>query len=245
MKLKDKVAVVTGSSRGIGRATAILLASEGAKVVINYKSKKAEATEVVQSIGAENSLLVQADVSTERGVKELVEQTRIRFGRVDILVNNAGEILIPGDWKSDSDTWRKTVDINLTSAWLVTKAIAPLMLKNNGGAIVNMTSVYGYLGAAAVLAYTCAKGGLITMTKAFAKEFAPSIRVNAVAPSNVMTDMTKGAGEELIELFRQQTPLKRIAEPEEVAKAVLFLVSDDASYVTGEVLVVDGGYGLK
>ena len=119
------------------------------------------------------------------------------------------------------------------------------MQKNGGGAIVNITSVYGFLGAAPVLAYTSAKGGLITLTKSFAKELAPSIRVNAIAPSNVMTDMTKGAGPELIELFRKQTPLKRIAEPEELAKAILFLASDDASYITGEMLVVDGGYSLR
>ena len=124
------------------------------------------------------------------------------------------------------------------------REVAPLMQKT-GGSIVNVVSVYGFLGAAPVLAYTSAKGGLITLTKSFAKELAPSIRVNAVAPSNVMTDMTKGAGPELIELFRQQTPLKRIANPIELAKAIAFLVSDDASYITGEMLVVDGGYSLK
>lgn len=110
---------------------------------------------------------------------------------------------------------------------------------------MNIVSVYGFLGAAAVLPYTSAKGGLITMTKSFAKELAPKIRVNAVAPSNVMTDMTIGAGKELIELFREQTPLKRIAEPEELAKAIVFLASDEASYITGEMLVVDGGYSLR
>lgn len=122
-------------------------------------------------------------------------------------------------------------------------------LKKSHGSIVNLTFVYGFLGAAPVLAYTVAKGGIITLTKAMAKELAkelaPEIRVNAVAPSNVMTDMTKGAGEELIELFRQQTPLKRIADPTELAKPILFLASDDSSYITGEVLVVDGGYSLK
>ena len=125
----------------------------------------------------------------------------------------------------------------------MTKVVAPFMTK--GGSIVNNVSVYGFLEAAAVLAYTSAKGGLITLTKSFAKELAPTIRVNAVAPSNVMTDMVKGAGPALIEQFRQETPLKRMAEPEELAKAILFLVSDDASYVTGEMLVVDGGYSLK
>jgi len=245
MKLKNKVAIITGSSRGIGRATALLFAQEGAKVVVNFKSNKKEAQKVIDKIGKENSLLVQADITREDEVNKLINETVRKFGEIDILVNNAGEIIRPGDWKSDIDTWHKTLDINLTSAWLMTRGVVPLMQKKGGGSIVNTVSVYGFLGAAPVLAYTSAKGGLITMTKSFAKELAPSIRVNAVAPSNVMTDMTKGAGKELIELFRQQTPLKRIAEPEELAKAILFLASDDASYITGEMLVVDGGYSLK
>lgn len=245
MRLKDRVAIITGSSRGIGRATAILFAKQGAKVVVNYKTQKKKAEEVVKAIGKKDSLLIQADVTKEEDVRRLVSNAIKRFGKVDILVNNAGAILRPGDWKSDLETWHKTIDVNLTSAWLMTKEVAPVMQKQGSGSIVNIVSVYGFLGAAPVLAYTSAKGGLITLTKSFAKELAPAIRVNAVAPSNVMTDITKGAGEELIEMFRQQTPLKRIAEPEEIAKAILFLTSDDASYITGETLVVDGGYSLK
>jgi len=244
MKLNNKVALVTGSSRGIGRATAILFAKEGAKVVVNYKTNKKAADEVVKIIGS-NAIAIRADVTREEDVKQLVFQTIKKFGRIDILVNNAGEIFRPGDWKGDVATWQKTIDVNLTSAWLMIREVAPIMSRSGGGAIVNTVSVYGFIGAAAVLAYTSAKGGLITLTKSFAKELAPTIRVNGVSPSNVMTDMAKGAGPELIELFRQQTPLKRIAEPEELAKAMLFLASDDASYITGEVLVVDGGYSLK
>jgi len=245
MKLENKIAIITGSSRGIGRAAAILFAKEGARVVINCEKQSSEAQEVLETIGDSKSFFVQADVSKEDDVKHLVSETLKKFGRIDILVNNAGAIFRPGDWKSDLETWRKTIDTDLTSAWLMTREVAPIMLKNGGGSIVNLVSVYGFLGAAAVLAYTSAKGGLITMTKSFAKELAPTIRVNAIAPSNVMTDMTKGAGEELIETFRQQTPLKRIAEPDEIAKAILFLASNDASYITGEILVVDGGYSLK
>ena len=125
------------------------------------------------------------------------------------------------------------------------KEVAPFMEKQGLGSIVNLASTVGILGVAPILAYSCAKGGLVSMTKAFAKELAPTTRVNAVAPSNVMTDMTKSAGPDLIELFRQQTPLKRIATPEELARAILFLASDDASYITGHTLVVDGGYSLK
>ena len=244
MKLQNKVAIITGSSRGIGRATAILFAKEGAKVVVNYKSNKKAAEEVVHLIGSKQAVSIQADMAKEEEVKQLVAQTLKKFGRIDILINNVGEIGERG-WKTSVDAWRHTIDTNLTSTWLMIREVAPIMQKNGGGTIVNTASVYGFLGGAAVLAYTSAKGGLITLTKSFAKELAPTIRVNAVAPSNVMTDMTKSAGPDLIELFRQQTPLKRIAKPEELAKAILFLASDDASYITGEMLVVDGGYSLK
>jgi len=245
MKLKNKVAIITGSSRGIGRETAILFAKEGAKVVVNCEEQSSEGQKVVEIIGSSNSFLIEADVSREEDVKKIVSETIGRFGKIDILINNAGAIFRPGDWKTDIETYRKTIDVNLTSAWLMIREIAPIMNKNENGSIINLASVYGFLGAAPVLPYTMAKGGIITMTKSFAKELAPNIRVNAVAPSNVMTDMTRGAGEEFIEFLREQTPLKRIADPKEIAKAILFLASDDASYITGEILVVDGGYSLK
>lgn len=245
MILSNRIALITGSTRGIGKATALLFAQKGAKVVINGHAHSREGEELVNTMGAENAVFIPADISQESEVKRLVSESVKAFGTIDILINNAGAILRPGDWKSDLESWHKTIDTNLTSAWLMTREVAPIMLEKGKGSIVNLVSVYGFLGAAPVLAYTSAKGGLITLTKSFAKELGPSIRVNAIAPSNVMTDMTKGAGEELIELFRNQTPLKRIAEPEEIAKAILFLASDDASYITGEMLVVDGGYSLK
>ncbi|MBI3577557.1 3-oxoacyl-ACP reductase FabG [Candidatus Gottesmanbacteria bacterium] len=244
MKLKDKVAIVTGSSRGIGRATALLFAQEGARVVVNYKSEKAKAEEVAKEIG-KGALLVAADITKEENVKRLVDETVKAFGQIDILVNNVGGIVRPGDWHEPVGSWHKTIDTNLTSAWLMTREVAPIMLKNGGGSIINIVSTYGMTGAAAVLAYTSAKGGLITMTKSFAKELAPTIRVNAVAPSNINTDMAKDAGEEFMNYAREATPLKRIGTPEEIARPILFLVSDDANYITGEVLVVDGGYSLK
>ncbi len=245
MRLKDKVAVITGASRGIGRATAIRFAHEGAKVVVNYKSRTHDAESVIREIGASESLLVQADVTKKDEVKRLVDETLQRFGRIDILVNNAGEIIRPADWKAGIDTWRATIDANLTSAWLVTREVAPHMQQRNAGAIVNLTSTVGLLGSPYVLAYSCAKEEIVALTKSFAKELAPHIRVNAVAPSNVMTDMTLGAGKELIERMRLNTPLQRIAEPDELAQAILFLASDESSYVTGHTLVVDGGYSMK
>ncbi len=242
MRFTDKIVLITGASRGIGRSTALQIGSEGATVVVNYKSNKKEADEVVQIIGKEHAVSLQADVSKESEVIALVSGTIKKYGRIDVLINNAGEIGERG-WKTDVDAWHHTIDANLTSAWMMIRESAKYM--KSGSAIVNLTSVYGFLGAAPVLAYTIAKGGLITLTKAFAKELAPDIRVNAVAPSNVNTDMTKSAGAELIAYFAEQTPLKRIAEAEELAKSIAFLASDDASYITGEMLVVDGGYSLK
>lgn len=245
MKLKDKVAIITGSSRGIGKATARLFAQEGARIVVNCKNQIAEAYKVVDQIGQDKAFFIQADVSIEADVKRLVAETVNKFNRIDVLVNNAGEIFRPGDWKTGEDTWGKTIDANLKSAWLMIREVAPVMLQQKTGTIVNLTSTVGLLGSQYVLPYSCAKEGLVALTKSMAKELAPHIRVNAVAPSNVMTDMTKSAGEELIERMKQSTALKRIAEPEELAKPILFLASDDASYITGEILVVDGGYSLK
>ena len=245
MKLKNKVAIITGSSRGIGKATAILFAKEGAKVIINCKDKTEEARKVVNTIGKDKAVFTQVDISKEEGVSHLVSETLKKFDRIDILVNNAGVIFREGDWKSNKDVWYETMDINLTSAWLMIREVAPIMIENGSGSIINISSIYGFLGAASVLAYSSAKGGLITMTKALAKELAPAVRINAVAPGNVMTDMTKEAGKKVIKYFEQQTPLKRSAEPNEIAKAVLFLASDDASFITGELLVVDGGYSLR
>jgi NAD(P)-dependent dehydrogenase (short-subunit alcohol dehydrogenase family) len=245
MQLKDKVAIVTGASRGIGAAIAKRFAAEGAHVVVCYNKSEKGAEQVLAEIGTDHATLAQADLTDEAAVKRLVALAHNISGSIDILVNNAGAILRPGDWQTDEKTWQATLDANLTTAWLMTKHIAPLMQRAGTGAILNIGSVYGELGAAPVLAYTAAKGGIITLTKAMAKELAPAVRVNALSPSNVWTDMTKGAGEELIEFFRQETPLKRIAEPKEIAAAALFLCSDESSYITGINLRVDGGYTLK
>ncbi len=245
MKLENKTVLVTGSSRGIGRAIVLAAAAEGANVIVNYRTSKEKADEVVALIGPKRAHAIQADVAKEEDVRTLISETLLHFGKIDVLVNNAGAIIRPGDWRSDMMTWHKTIDANLTSAWIMIKEVAPYMLKRGKGAIVNIGSVYGMLGAAGVLAYTSAKGGLVTLTKAFAKELAPSVRVNAVLPSNVVTDMARAAGDQLIEQFKKETVLQRIAMPDEIAHPVVFLASDDASYITGETLVVDGGYSLR
>lgn len=244
MKLQNKVAVITGASRGIGMATAIMFAGEGAKVVVNYKNSREHAEKIVREIG-ENALAVQADITKEKDVKKLCSTAVKAFGRIDILVNNAGEIIRPGDWTGDLDTWQRTLDANLTGSWLMIREIGQLMKHQGYGSVVNLTSTVGLLGVAPVMAYSCAKGAIVSLTKGMAKALAPEVRVNAVAPSNVMTDMTRGAGPELIERMKKTTLLQRIARPDELAKGILFLASDDASYITGHILVVDGGYSLK
>jgi len=236
MRLQNKVAIITGSSRGIGAATAKLFAEEGAKVVVQYKENKTAAEKVFRSLAGNGHIILRADVSKENEAVKLVEAVMEKYNRIDILVNNAGEIGQRG--------WQRIIDVNLTSAWLLIRQVAPIMKKQESGAIVNLSSTVAR-GVAAIMPYSCAKGGIISLTAGFAKELAPHIRVNAVAPSNVKTDMTKSAGPELIEFFRQQTPLKRIADPEELAKVILFLASNDSSYITGHTLVVDGGYSLK
>jgi NAD(P)-dependent dehydrogenase (short-subunit alcohol dehydrogenase family) len=243
---QGEVAIVTGASRGIGRATAVELAKEGCIVIINYKSNASEAEKTLELIGNKRGITIQTDVTKEEDVKRLVAETMKQYGRIDILVNNAGEIIRPGDWAGDIAVWQKTIDANLTSVWLMIREVAPIMQKAGKGSIVNLTSTVGMLGVAPVMAYSAAKSGLLAVTKGMAKQLASGgIRVNAVAPSNVMTDMTRGAGQELIDRMKTITPIGRIATAEELAKPIVFLASDDASYITGHILVVDGGYSLK
>jgi 3-oxoacyl-[acyl-carrier protein] reductase len=244
MKLKGKVAIISGASRGIGRATAEMFVKEGAKVVINYLKSEKAAQEIVASLGGDSAIAIKADVSKELDVKHLVELTLKTFGKIDILVNNAGEILRPSDWNCDSAIWRRTLEINLTSVWLLSRECLPHLVENSGN-IVNVSSVYGSIGAATVLPYTVAKSGTNDITISLAKEFGSKVRVNAVAPGNIMTDMTKDAGIDFVKWAKVNTPMKRLGNPEEVAKAITFLASDDASFITGHILNVDGGFILK
>ncbi len=245
MKLENKTVLVTGSSRGIGRAIVLAAAAEGANVIVNYRTSKEKADEVVALIGPKRAHAIQADVAKEEDVRTLISETLLHFGKIDVLVNNAGAIIRPGDWRSDMMTWHKTIDANLTSAWFMIREVAPYMQKRGKGAIVNVGSMTGVNGSPWVLAYASAKAGIVGLTKSFAKGLAPNVRVNAVLPSAVLTDMTVASGTDVTERFRTQTPLQRIAMPDEIARPVIFLASDDASYITGETLVVDGGYSLR
>lgn len=246
MKLKDKVAIVTGSSRGIGKAIALLFAKEGAKVVVTYEISEKEAlttTKEIQQIGSE-AIAVKCNLANENDIVELVRKTIETYKNIDILVNNAGRIIRPGDWKTDKDKWNETLAINLTGHWLLTKECIPHLKLRENSSIINISSYVGQLGSQYVLPYGVAKSGVINMTKAFAKELAPNIRVNSVSPGNIDTDMTKSSGEEFIQKTINNTPLKRLGNPEDIANAVVFLASQEASFITGCNLDVDGGFLL-
>lgn len=249
MKLKDKVAIITGSSRGIGKAIAILFAKEGAKVVVNYNRSEREALNVADEIERLGSEVItyQADVSNPEQVREMIDRTIGKFGRVDILVNNAG-IVIPKEFSRITvEDWRKTFDVNVLGVFLCSQTVSPFMLKQKYGKIVNISSIrgLGHCGRTGIFDYNVSKASVINFTKTLAKELSPFVNVNSVAPGWVETEMNKKIGPELRETETEKTYLKRFAKPEEIASAVLFLASDDASYITGQVLIVDGGYSLK
>ncbi len=244
MVLNDSVAIVTGSGRGIGRAIALELARAGAKVVVNYagRSDKAEETvELIREAGGE-SLAVQADVSQSEDVDRLIQTTLAHFGKVDILVNNAGITRDSLLLRMKEADWDAVLATNLKGVFLCTKAVSKGMLKQRAGAIVNISSVVGLSGNVGQANYAAAKAGIIGFSKSIAKEFAPrGIRVNVVAPGYINTDMTETLPEGVRSEVLRAIPLGRIGNPEDVAKVVRFLVSPEASYITGQTLCVDGG----
>src|SRR5256714_15635541 len=245
MKLEGRTALITGAGRGIGRATAVRLAREGANVAINFKgnaSAAAEAKRLVEGAGAK-ATLVQGDVSQDGQADEVVKAA-LAFGggRLDILVNNAGITRDNLLLRMSAEEWDAGLDLNLRGAFLITKAAMRPMMKQRAGRIVNVSSIAGVMGNAGQANYASAKAGLIGFTRTVAREMATrNITCNAVAPGFVDTDLTHGLLKQMEETILKQIPLGRFGAVEDIANAIAFLASDEASYITGQVLVVDGG----
>ncbi len=239
MRLKGKVAIVTGGARGLGQAMSELFASEGCKVIaadmgeLNYSNPNVEG--------------YQLNVTDTEGCKNIFDYVVKKYGKVDILVNNAGITRDAMTRKMSDDMWDAVIAVNLKGVFNMTRHIGPHMQTNGGGSIINISSVVGVYGNIGQANYAATKAGVIGLTKTWAKEFAMkggNVRVNAIAPGYIMTDILKSVPQDLLDKFAALTMLGRLGQPEEIAKAALFLASDDASYVTGHVLEVNGGMRL-
>lgn len=242
--LENKIAVVTGGSRGIGRSIALNLASKGANIVVNYTSNSSAAEAVVAEVKAlgRQAIAVKANVSIEEDIAHLIKETETQLGKIDILINNAGitrdGLLI----RMKEADWDDVLNVNLKGVFLATKLIGKKMLKQRSGRIVNITSVVGLMGNAGQANYAASKAGVIGFTKSVAKEFASrGITVNAVAPGFIQSDMTDKLGEAVIEDYLKAIPLGKLGQPDHVANTVAFLVSEASSYITGQTIQVDGG----
>ena len=247
MILENKTAIVTGGSRGIGRAICVALAEAGANVVTCYAHGAAGAEETVklcEAYGVKASA-IQADVAKNEDVQALVAKVKEEYGSIDILVNNAGITKDNLMLKMTEEDFEQVIDTNLKGAFLCIKHVSKIMLKQKRGHIINISSVVGVRGNAGQVNYASSKAGLIGMTKSVAKELAGrGVTVNAVAPGYIGTDMTNALSDKVKDAMKAQIPAKRIGTPEDVANVVAFLCSDDAAYVTGEVIKVDGGLAM-
>ena len=239
MRLENKVAIITGAAKGLGAAMAQLFAQEGAKVIA--------ADMMPLTYEVENVEFYQLNVTDAEACKALTEYAREKFGKIDILVNNAGITRDGMTRKMTDEMWDLVIDINLKGVFNLTRYVGPLMEELGGGSIINIASVVGEYGNIGQANYAASKAGVIGLSKTWAKEFARKgvpVRCNAIAPGYIMTDMMKTVPEDLLKKFASLTMLGRLGQPEEIAKAALFLASDDASYVTGHVLSVNGGMRL-
>ncbi len=244
MKLEGKKALVTGASRGIGRAIALALAAEGADVAVNFAGNEAAAKAVAAEIEAlgRKAIIIKTDIASHEAATAMLDQVVKELGRIDILVNNAGITRDGLLLRMKEEDWDAVLTTNLKGVFNCTKAAIKHMMKQRYGRIVSISSVVGVMGNAGQTNYAAAKAGVIGFTKAVAKEVAArGITVNAVAPGFVQTDMTAVLNEKQVEAMQAAIPLKRLGQPEDIARAVLFLASDDANYITGQTLHVDGG----
>jgi 3-oxoacyl-[acyl-carrier protein] reductase len=248
MRLRDQVAIITGASRGIGKTVAEVFASEGAKVVVNYNMSESGAKAVVDGIkrkGGE-AIHVKADVSELEDVKQLVKTTLDKFGRIDILVNNAGVMFVDDFLEAKEEAWDKTMDINLKGAYLCSKEVAPIMLKQKHGKIIMMSSNSGLYHPSSMryVEYVTSKAGMNGLTKALALKLGPYITVNAICPGYIKTEMVAHNDPETERKLIEETALRRFGTPEEVASSAVFLASSEAEFITGELLIVAGGRGM-
>jgi len=246
MLLKDKVCIVTGSSRGIGKGIATAFAREGANIVINYCSQEDAAretfNEIVQKYRTDVEI-VKADVSKEEEVVEMVKKTKERFGTIDILVNNAGIHKDSVVWKMDKNTWNEVISTNLTGVFLCTKHVVPVMREKGWGRIINISSVLGLIGTFGASNYVASKSGLFGFTKAVAEEVAnKNITVNCITLGYIEAGMNIRLPEEIRQKTLQEIPVKRFGKLEEVTGPVVFLCTEEAAYITGQIININGGY---
>jgi 3-oxoacyl-[acyl-carrier protein] reductase len=242
MKLQDKVAIITGGARGIGKMTAKTFMREGAHVVIADFDETAGKQTEAELQDAGRIKFVKVDVNQNEDVELMVRTAVETYGRIDILLNNAGITIDGFLTKMDDEAWQKVIDVNLTGVFKCTKAVVPIMMDQGSGVILNASSVIGIYGNLGQTNYAATKAGVIGLTRSWAKEMGPKgIRVNAVAPGFIMTDMTSKVPQKVLDLMEAKTPLKRLGRPEDIAAAYLFLASDDASFINGTILSVDGG----
>lgn len=243
MRLKDKVCVITGSAKGIGKVTALSFAKEGAKLVLSDFDVEAGAETLaeVKAAGAE-AIFMEVDVTKREQVENMFSKTMETFGRVDVLINNAGITMDGFLVKITDAAWEKVISVNLTGVFYCTQAAAKIMIEQGSGCILNCSSVVGVYGNIGQTNYAATKAGVIGMTKSWAKELGPKgIRVNALAPGFIVSDMTAKVPQKVLDIMEEKTPLKRLGQPIDIANAYVFLASDEANFINAAILGVDGG----